>query len=300
MSPRAEARSDRGRRLPWVPEGRTVDLGAGRSIFVRDSGGHEDAPPLLLLHGWMATADLNFGFAYAELAEQFRVVAFDQAGHGRGVRTRRGFTIDSCADDAAAALDALHIDAAIAVGYSMGGPIALSFARRHGSRAAGLVLCATAGSFSRSPLHRATLAPLSPIIGAARILPDSPVRRALRRRIITSRANGMFADWIADQLVPSDLTTVTQAGIALGRFDALSWAGELDTPVVSVVTVDDELVKPEAQHALARTVGAEPVFEVTGGHTTCFEHPDRFTPVLVEASRAAADRARAGRPPSTH
>jgi hypothetical protein len=49
--------------VPWMPDGTIVDLGDGRELFVRDSGGPLNASTLVLLHGWMATADLNYCFA---------------------------------------------------------------------------------------------------------------------------------------------------------------------------------------------------------------------------------------------
>jgi 3-oxoadipate enol-lactonase len=42
------------------------------------------APTLILLHGWTATADLNFFMCYRALSEHFRVIAIDHRGHGRG------------------------------------------------------------------------------------------------------------------------------------------------------------------------------------------------------------------------
>lgn len=274
--------------LPWMPDGSVVDLAGDRQLFVRDSGGPAGAPTLVLLHGWMATADLNFGFAYAMLAERFRIIAFDQRGHGRGLRNGARFGFARCADDVVDVLDALSIDRAIAVGYSMGGPVALRFAHRHPARTAGLVLCATAGRFSRSPLTRAALAPIGALIGATAFMPDASLRTAARRRFISRRATGEYAAWITEQLAPSDPTTIAQAGIALGRFDASSWCGSIDGPCVSVVTTDDSLVDPANQRALMRSIPGSTAFEVTGGHTTCFDHPAIFNPVLLDACRSVA------------
>ena len=47
-------------------------------MFVRDAVGPSRAPTLILLHGWTATADLNFFTCYAALSTRWRVIAFDQ------------------------------------------------------------------------------------------------------------------------------------------------------------------------------------------------------------------------------
>ena len=80
----------------------------------------------------------------ARRADAHRVVAPDHRSHGRGLRPDAPFSIDDCADDAAALLGTLGIDRAVAVGYSMGGSVALALARRHPDKVAGLVLAATA------------------------------------------------------------------------------------------------------------------------------------------------------------
>ena len=59
-------------------------------------------PSLVLLHGWTATADLNWYACFAPLAEHFRVVAIDHRGHGRGLRSAEPFRLEQCADDVAA------------------------------------------------------------------------------------------------------------------------------------------------------------------------------------------------------
>ena len=78
----------------------------------------------MLLHGWTATADLNWFMCYEQLGEHFRVIALDHRGHGRGIRTKRQFKLSDCADDAAALADQLGIEKFIPVGYSMGGTVA--------------------------------------------------------------------------------------------------------------------------------------------------------------------------------
>src|SRR5512146_567948 len=108
---------------PWLPPGRVVNLPGRGEVFARDSGGTPGDPAVLLLHGWTASADLNFFPVYAGLAGSYRVIALDHRGHGRGMRSVEPFSLEDCADDAAALLDQLGTGQVIVVGYSMGGPI---------------------------------------------------------------------------------------------------------------------------------------------------------------------------------
>ena len=93
-----------------VPAGRTVRLPGRGSTFVVDvPGPTPDAPVVVLLHGLACTAYLNWFPVLGALGDRYRVVAFDQRWHGRGIVSER-FRIEDCADDAVAVLDALGID----------------------------------------------------------------------------------------------------------------------------------------------------------------------------------------------
>src|SRR5215204_3695897 len=104
---------------PWLPPGRDVWLpGRGRT-FVRELAGPPGAPVVVLLHGWTATADLNWFACFRPLAEHYRVIALDHRGHGRGLRSTGPFSLEQCADDVAALAAVLGIDRIVPVGYSM-------------------------------------------------------------------------------------------------------------------------------------------------------------------------------------
>ena len=126
-----------------MPPARTVQVPGRGELFVRDTGGN--GPPVLLLHGWLVTADLNWWGAYGDLAGAgYRVLALDHRGHGRGLRPMEPFRLRECARDAATLLTELGVGPALVVGYSMGGAIAQLLAREHPEVVAGLVLSGTA------------------------------------------------------------------------------------------------------------------------------------------------------------
>ena len=110
--------------------------GAGRAAARPSTGraGIAGAPTLLLLHGWTASSALNWFTTFPVLSRSFDVVAIDHRGHGRGIRSRRRFRLEDCADDAVALADVLGIDRFVPVGYSMGGPVAQLIWRRHPDR----------------------------------------------------------------------------------------------------------------------------------------------------------------------
>ena len=248
---------------------------------MRDSGGA--GPTLLLLHGWMASADLNWGLSYRALtAAGYRVVAIDHRGHGRGLRAIEPFRLTDCADDAAAVVRELGCGPVIAVGYSMGGPIAALLARDHPTLVAGIVFCATATNWREPPMRH-----FWRTMGALRIaLALSPIglwRRAFRRWGLPDSER---TDWIAAELTRGSARDLAEAGRELGRFDSRPWIGRLAAPSAVVVTSRDRSVPPRLQRALAAAAGHAPVFEVPFDHFAVSEATDQFNAALLQAVAA--------------
>lgn len=95
--------------------------------------------PLILLHGLASQAHI-FDLVAPYLAEHFRVIAFDQRGHGESVKPEDGFDFANVSADLTALLDALKIKRAIVAGHSWGGNVALYFAAHFPERARAIVL----------------------------------------------------------------------------------------------------------------------------------------------------------------
>jgi len=99
-----------------LPPGRSIDLPGRGQTFIREVAGPPDAPTLMLLHGWTATADLNWFTTFEVLGQHFRIIAPDHRGHGQGIRLKGSFRLEDCADDVAAIADILGINTFIPVG----------------------------------------------------------------------------------------------------------------------------------------------------------------------------------------
>ena len=168
------------------PPARTLTVDGIGELFLRDSGG--SGPPVMLLHGWTASADLNWWACYRDLQDAgYRVLAIDHRGHGRGLRTYERFSIADCASDAAAAIEALGCAPAVVVGYSMGGAIGQVLASNHPGVVSSLVLSATAQHWRDRRLrgYWRTMAPLS--LALAAVLRASVFEAPIDHIEITSR-----------------------------------------------------------------------------------------------------------------
>ena len=260
---------------------------------MRELPGPPGAPTLVLLHGWTAPSDLTWFRCFEALGRAFRVVALDQRGHGRGIRSHDRFSLEDCADDAAAVIDRLGLggDATvIAAGYSMGGCVAQLLWQRHRDAIDGLVLCATAGVFAESDEERRYFAALGGLALASRLTPG-PLRRRLARHVVGRRVvDCELQEWILDELHRNDATAVLEAGAALGRFDSRAWTASIDVPSAVVVTTADRQVRPARQRALARSIPGATLHEADGGHDVCVSAPERFLPALLDGCHSVAAR----------
>jgi 3-oxoadipate enol-lactonase len=278
---------------PSVPAGRPVLLPGRGTTFVREVTGPPGAPVLLLLHGWTATGALNWLACFESLGRSFRVIALDQRGHGRGIRSRRPFRLEDCADDAAALAEVLGIERVIAVGYSMGGPVAQLLWQRHPDLVEGLVLCATARRFaSGRATDRAFFSGLFGLSLAASLSPANLQRRAVGRFVRNRLDGSPLSRWAADELARNDPAALLQAGAALGRFDSRAWLEGINVPTAVLVTELDSVIAPASQRALAASIPGAQIFGVHGDHGVCALNAERFVPVLSAACQHVARQAR--------
>jgi pimeloyl-ACP methyl ester carboxylesterase len=269
-----------------LPYGRRIDLSRRGTTFVREVAGPPGAPTLLLLHGWIASAGLNWYQVFEPLSKHFNVVAPDLRGHARGVRTLRVFRLADCADDCAATISALGTGPVIAVGYSMGGPVAQLMWRRHRDLVDGLVLCATTAGFmpdrrSRLAFQTAMLA----VVAAARV---GAVTRALPALPLVNMRNASLPAWAAAEMRRHDWRMIVEAGHSISTYHARRWIGDIDVPTAVVCTTEDRGVAPQLQMATAGAIRGATVHPVADGHLACAS--PRFRQPLLTACLDVASR----------
>jgi non-heme chloroperoxidase len=102
----------------------------GVQLHVKDSG---KGRPVVLIHGWPLTGDMFEYQSLALLEAGYRVITYDRRGFGQSGRPATGYDYDTFADDLAAVLDALDVQGAALVGFSMGGGEVARYLSRHGA-----------------------------------------------------------------------------------------------------------------------------------------------------------------------
>jgi pimeloyl-ACP methyl ester carboxylesterase len=231
----------------------------------------------------------------------------DHRGHGRGLRPSEPFRLADVADDVAALLRHLDAAPAVAVGYSMGGPVAQLLWQRHPDVVGGLVLCATSSSWTASWRMRWGWRLMGGLQVLLRLVPrywwegiyEAQLRGGLPvpvTRMITPdtpKETAELLPWIVAELDRGSAEDIAEAGRELGRYDARGWLPTVDVPAAVIVTTRDALVPPSIQHDLARRVPGARTLLVDGDHDAVVARADCFVPALVEAVRDVLARANA-------
>jgi pimeloyl-ACP methyl ester carboxylesterase len=272
--------------------------GRGRTCVI-DLPGPPGAPTIILVHALATTAALSWYPSMHALAEHYRVIAFDQRWHGRGIRSET-FTLEDCADDVVAVADALGVGRFTVAGYSMGGAIAQLTWRRHRDRVEGMVLAATARNFRGTAQERAWFR----ITGVTMARFGERARLGMERRSarLADTPSALTADlakvgpWAMAEFRSTSGWALFAAMDAIGRFDSSAWIKRVDIPVSVIVADRDRAIPTRRQHSLAAAIPGAISYEFAGGHAGLVLGADEFVPVLLEACRSVTRRTRPAPP----
>lgn len=130
---------------------RTVESFDGTRLYV-DVVGDDERPTIVMAHGY-GLGHRVWHFQRRDLADEFRVVTYDQRGHGASEEAVSGdYSIEALGRDLSAVMEAtlLRNEPVVVVGHSMGGMSLLSYVEQYPEslvdRIAGAVLMSTSGS----------------------------------------------------------------------------------------------------------------------------------------------------------
>lgn len=269
------------------PQTRPIQV-PGRSVFVDEHEffvreiGPEDAPPLVLAHGWSFDGEMNFFAIIPELSQRYRLIIPDHRNHGKSDRIRGPFDVEDVARELAGVITALGYDRVNLLGYSLGGMAAQVFAHRHPERVDRLILAGTAAF----PIDRFRLLARFAFWMARAFARVSKKEAALftyhyllRHDLIDDSSQR----WMWAALLNRDPTLFYESGNAAWRFDSREWVGEINVPTMVIIPEKDEVVPTRAQRDLVARLENPTVVEVEGvGHDAVLARPEVFIKAIDE------------------
>jgi pimeloyl-ACP methyl ester carboxylesterase len=272
------------------PEQRIVRTRDGAELAVWDlEGAVAGAPVVVLPHCWGCSHEVWVPVARRLREEGYRVVLYDQRGHGVSTRGTAPITIEILAHDLEAVLEETDVRDAVLAGHSMGGMTIMSLAThrpevlKERAKAAVLVATAATNPGDRSPqsvqFARAMIA--SPFVSRAMTMRNghlfvrgvfgtSPVRAHmdLTRELFGNCDGNVRGDFLA----------------ALATLNLLEGIENIDVPTTVMVGSRDTLTVPSKADQMVATIpGARLVTLKDRGHMLPLEEPDAVTDEIVRA-----------------
>jgi pimeloyl-ACP methyl ester carboxylesterase len=272
------------KKWPVAHEERSIPTGFGRTHVI--ASGAADAPPLVLLHAFQATA-LVWRFNVEALSRHFRVYAVDIIGQG-GMSTssrplkRRG----DFAQWFSELFDALGIVRASLVGNSYGAFLALSLASLMAERVSRIVIINPAGTFASFfpiMLRMVIGGWIHGILVAARIQvarPAPSVASTLGRDVVFSPEQAEWANLVSliafnGQMRPNAIWPATISSAELRKIRA---------PTLLLLGDNELLYDP--QEVLRRAQARMPTLEariIPGAyHIAAMAKPDEVNARIIE------------------
>lgn len=243
--------------------------------------GRADADALVLIHGFPLTRTIWDAQSDA-LARSVRVIRPDLRGAGKSAVPDGPYLMERLAADVAVLLDALAIERVALAGHSMGGYVALAFARMFTERVTRLALIASRlrADTPDEAATRRTLADRVESESSAEPVINAYLPRLLAPSTLAESAGVVERAYtIARENTPAGIAA-TLRGMAL-RSPAEDIAEELDVPVVFVAGGRDRVVDlDEARGVVAAFPRARLVVCEESGHLPTLEEPERVTTAL--------------------
>src|SRR5271169_316750 len=255
------------------------------AVAVSDAG---EGPPVVLLHGLACGKRMWFHQMLA-LQKRFRVIAYDQRGHGLtgAPAVAVEYSASHLARDLVGVLDALKIEQAAIVGFSLGGGPALALAASQPERVSRLVL-ADVGAGADEPLKIESMTRRwLTLIGRGEI--DELVCEMLRSELFkvyarrnTRRRNHMAA---LIRATPHEGLRFTLSEVLAKRkslFRLTGFLASVRVPTLVLVGQHDYTCG-KAARLLAQTIpNAALKIIPDSGHMSPLENPTAFTAALME------------------
>ncbi len=129
----------------WPVKFKEIDIEVPMGTTHMITSGHDEAPPLVLLHGSTSNATTWAGDINA-YSKNFKVYAIDMPGEpGKSFHVRLSWENDEYSEWLLQVLDALGLEKPLFAGLSLGGWAALKFASAHPERVSKIALIAPGG-----------------------------------------------------------------------------------------------------------------------------------------------------------
>ena len=260
-----------------APEINSVELPNDLNLRYVEQG-DSSGVPVLFLHG-LSDSWHSFELVLPHLPESIRAFALTQRGHGDSSRPPADYRFHVFAADVAAFMDALHLEAAVIVGHSMGSSIAQCFAIDHPERTLGLVLVASFASLSNNPVAQELW---DSVVSEMEDPVDPGFVREFQESTLAQAVPQAFLETIVQESLklPARVWRAVVEGSLQDDFS--EELNKITAPTLLVWGDEDQMVPRSDQNAQTVAIAGSRLVVYQGvGHAVHWEEPERFASDLV-------------------
>ncbi len=240
--------------------------------------GAAGAPVLIFSNSLGASLEM-WAEQAAHFSDRFRILRYDQRGHGGTEVVTSAFTFDDLADDVVALMDGLSIDKAHFVGLSMGGMTALSLGIRHPGRFHSLTPCNCVAGFSDEAraVWNERIAAVED--GGLEAVLDGTIARWFTEPMIEREPERVAAvrAMVAATPIPGYLACCR----ALKTLDYAERVGEITLPALFIAGTHDVGTPAAAMREMHASVSGSRYVELDAAHVSNLERPAEFNQALA-------------------
>ena len=252
-------------------------LEANKVVHYYTVEGAHDAPVLVFSNS-LGSDHRIWDAVLPYLRDKFRIIRYDQRGHGLSDATPAPYAISDLIDDLAGLLDRLNIDNAFVCGLSVGGMIAQGLAANYPHRARALVLCDTAMQIGPANIWNERIAVIQK--DGISALTDPIMERWFTRAFREGRVTE-FSGYI-NMLERTPVEGYIGTCCAIRDADLREAAGAIRQPTLVLCGDQDLATPPALVRELAEAVsGAAYSLIEDAAHISCVEQPELFSRLVI-------------------
>jgi len=232
--------------------------------------------PWLIFSNSLATNLTMWDDQAAHFSKQFRVLRYDQRGHGRTDAPEGRYTFEILIADVVALMDALDVRTAHFCGLSMGGATGMGLAQKHPERLDRVVLCDN--GFRSTPATAQQWEERIEVAkkGGMAALADSTLARWFPPE--TLRANPPHVGKIRQMILTTPVNGFVGGSAALADHDYRANAGTVKLPVLLISGEKDGTNAATMQEIRKEMIAGTRYVEIPGGgHISNMDQPAMFT-----------------------
>ena len=240
----------------------------------------KEGAPWLVFSNSLATDLTMWDQQAAGFASSFRVLRYDQRGHGKTEAPAGRYTFDILIADALALMDALKVTRANFCGLSMGGATALGLAQRHPDRIARAIVCDSGCASTPQSAQQWEERVAAALNGGMEPLVEPTLTRWFPPEIVAKKPS--YLDKVRAMIRNTPVNGFIGCAAALADHDFRSQVATTRPPVLFITgEKDGGGAVPTAMKALHQELKGSRYVELAGaGHISNLDDPAGFAGAL--------------------